>query len=76
MLVKFWLTKHICLTVNNVTFQVMTGAEPPPSYDSLFGKIKDARNEHGNSFGFLKALAAILGAAIGGKRFKKVTNRY
>ncbi|KAL5255688.1 hypothetical protein ACHWQZ_G011052 [Mnemiopsis leidyi] len=45
---------------------VMSGAEPPPSYDSLFGKIKEARTEHGNSLGFFKALAAILGAAIGG----------
>ncbi|XP_063694821.1 transmembrane protein 272 isoform X1 [Bolinopsis microptera] len=45
---------------------VMSGTEPPPSYDSLFGKIKEARTEHGNSFGFFKALLAILGAAIGG----------
>jgi len=45
---------------------VVAGSEPPPSYDSLFGKIKEARTEHGNSFGFVKALLAILGAAIGG----------
>jgi len=45
---------------------VMSGADAPPSYDSIFGKIKDAHGTHGNSFGFVKSLATIMAASIGG----------
>lgn len=44
----------------------VVGSTAPPTYDSIFGRIKGAKEEHGNSFGFVKALFTIVGAAIGG----------
>ena len=38
----------------------------PPTYDSLYGRIKEAKQEHGTGFQFFKAVAIILSAVIGG----------
>lgn len=45
---------------------IVASREDPPTYESVFGQIKTARTEHGNSFGFLKASSKIVAAAIGG----------
>eukprot|EP00116_Pleurobrachia_bachei_P010041 sb/3470303/ len=54
------------LRVNpNSNSQTIEGAAPP-TYDSLYGRIKEAKREHGTGLQFFKSVATILSAAIGG----------
>ena len=53
--------------VHGAAIAQVVGSTAPPTYDSIFGRIKGAKEEHGNSFGFVKALFTIVGAAIGGE---------
>ena len=40
-------------------------SEPPPSYDSLFGRVKAAKAESSGTVGFLKTLVIIILSTVG-----------
>jgi len=38
----------------------VSGSEPPPSYDSIFSRVKAAKKDSTSKFGFVQAVLAIL----------------
>ena len=49
---------HVIMII--ITCTIFTDVEAPPSYDSLFGKIKKAREESDDNVSFVKTCCGIL----------------
>lgn len=60
---RYWIKSSAKKTFTTEIMLIIFPDEPPPSYESLYGKIKRAKVESDNNVGFFRTVAGLLFAS-------------
>lgn len=60
---RYWIKSSAKKTLTTEIMLIIFPDEPPPSYESLYGKIKRAKVESDNNVGFFRTVAGLLFAS-------------
>lgn len=60
---RYWIKSSAKKFLTTEIMLIVFPDEPPPSYESLYGKIKRAKVESDNNVGFFRTVAGLLFAS-------------